>query len=615
MDRLLKRAGRVWQRVRAALVLWGLCLGGLCGAFFLTPAPLAQAHEPYFAKAWGWNKFGQLGNGTSTGPEECGVERTPCDSTPTVVDEVSGVISLAAGHGHSLALLENGVVMSWGENLFGQLGDGTTTQRDLPVAVSGLSGVTAIAAGASHSLALLENGTVLAWGHNSQGELGDGTKTDSDVPTTVCAPAPEPCPGSHLSGVAAIAAGAAFSLALLENGNVVAWGENEDGQLGDATTEGSDVPVPVSGLASAIAIAAGGEHALALLAGGRVMSWGYNKTGQLGDNSEASSDVPVTVSKIGESTPPATDIAAGETHSLARLSDGTVMAWGGNGDGQLGVGSSTGPETCGLPPTSPCSKTPVAVTGLSGVASVGAGSAYSLARLGSGALFAWGVNELGQLGEGQSVGPEVCQPSPCSTKPVETKSTDAKGIGAGEAAGHALSFGPTLPVVTGISPDEPKKNGATHVTITGAEFEEALAVKFGSTEATTFTVNPSSNGTIIEAVAPAGTGTVDVTVTTPAGTSPTSGADRFYYSRPVVKRVSPRRGPELGDTTVTITGANFAGVTSVKFGSSSAAHYTVRSETEIVATSPAHTKGRVDVTVSTSNSLSAITRKDRFRYT
>ncbi len=98
---------------------------------------------------------------------------------PVAVSGLNGVTAIAAGLGHSLALLSNGTVMAWGSNEYGELGDRTKTESDVPVAVSGLSGVTAIAAGGIHSLALLSNGTVMAWGSNVFGELGDGTFVES----------------------------------------------------------------------------------------------------------------------------------------------------------------------------------------------------------------------------------------------------------------------------------------------------------------------------------------------------------------------------------------------------------------------------------------------------
>jgi alpha-tubulin suppressor-like RCC1 family protein len=185
-------------------------------------------------------------------------------------------------------------VIAWGENSLGQLGNGTTTNSDVPVAVSGLSGVTAVDAGGGVSLALLGDGTVMAWGGNELGTLGDGTTTNSDVPVKV----------SGLSGVTAISAGKGdHSLALLSNGTVVAWGDNAYGQLGDGTTTSSDVPVAVSGLSGVTAISAGALHSLALLANGTVMAWGLGANGQVGDGAREGSSTPVHVCAVGTAGP------------------------------------------------------------------------------------------------------------------------------------------------------------------------------------------------------------------------------------------------------------------------------------------------------------------------
>ena len=199
----------------------------------------------------------------------------------------------------------------------------------------------------------------------------------------------------------------------------------------------------------------------------------------------------------------------------------------------------------------------------------------------------------------------------CSRTPVAVSTlVDAKGIGAGGF--HSLAFGPPPPTVAAISPQQGKKTGAgTKVTITGADFEEANAVKFGTTAAASFTVNSEGS---ITTVAPPGKGVVDVTVTTPAGTSPTSPADMFYYERPAVKKLSPRKGSEPGGTEVAITGVNFTGATVVKFGATEAKSFKVNSASSITAASPARAKGTVDVTVTTPNGTSAVTKKDRFHY-
>jgi RHS repeat-associated protein len=204
-------------------------------------------------EAWGGNQFGQLGDGSFTGPTTC-FDELPCSPTPQEVSEIGNATAIAAGGAHSLALLTDGTIRAWGKNTEGQLGNGKTTNSDLPVKVTGISGATAVAAGDAHSLALLSNGTVMAWGWNQNGQLGDGNTTNSDEPVLV----------SGLTGVTAIAAGDNFSLAVLSNGTVMAWGSSSQGQLGDGGFGQSDVPVSVTGLSGITTVDSEGEHALAI---------------------------------------------------------------------------------------------------------------------------------------------------------------------------------------------------------------------------------------------------------------------------------------------------------------------------------------------------------------
>jgi alpha-tubulin suppressor-like RCC1 family protein len=303
--------------------------------------------------AWGSNGSGELGNGTTTS-----------SNVPVKVSSITTATSASAGEGFSLALLKNDTVEAWGSGTEGQLGNGTTTSSSTPVAVSGITEAIAMAAGKNHGLALLKNGTVMAWGANTDGQLGNGTTTSSNVPVKV----------SNITEAVAVSAGYSYSLAVLKNGTVMAWGANEAGQLGDGTTTNSDVPVAVSSLSEVGSVAAGEEYALALLKNGTIMSWGINRAGVLGDGTCCEkSDVPVKVSNTTE----ATAIAAGGYRgpSLALLKNGTVQDWGGNDDGELGIGP-PGVELCeGLP----CSMTPVTVSGLSGVTSIASGSGRAFA--------------------------------------------------------------------------------------------------------------------------------------------------------------------------------------------------------------------------------------------
>src|SRR5947207_1041949 len=133
-------------------------------AMLTMASPTRASAAPDGAQAWGANGSGELGDGTTEGPEKCGLEVKPCSTTAVAVSGLSGVSAVAAGAKHNLALLENGTVMAWGANETGQLGNGTTTLSTTPIAVSGLSEVKAVAAGTHQSLALLKNDTVMAWG-------------------------------------------------------------------------------------------------------------------------------------------------------------------------------------------------------------------------------------------------------------------------------------------------------------------------------------------------------------------------------------------------------------------------------------------------------------------
>jgi alpha-tubulin suppressor-like RCC1 family protein len=241
------------------------------------------------------------------------------------------VIAIAMGDYHSLALKSDGTVWAWGANYLGQLGDGTTTASLVPKQIlsSSLSEVIAITAGYYHSLALKSDGTVWTWGKNSNGQLGDGTTTNILVPKQV------------LSGVIAIAAGAFYSLALKSDGTVWGWGYNSDGELGDGTTTASLVPKQIlsSSFSGVIAIATGTYHSMALKSDGTVLAWGSNSNGQLGDGATTDSLVPKQISSSSLSGVNA--IAAGAYHSLALKSDGKVWAWGNNYSGQLGDGTTT----------------------------------------------------------------------------------------------------------------------------------------------------------------------------------------------------------------------------------------------------------------------------------
>jgi alpha-tubulin suppressor-like RCC1 family protein len=367
-------------------------LGGVLAlALALVGSAQAAAATSTSLRAWGWghNTYGELGIGSNVG-RECPVHGYRCVYFPVALHVPTGVTAVDGGLSDGVALMADGTVMSWGTAGNGALGNGTEFGSfPAPTTVAGVSGVTAISAGSGSTLALLGNGTVMAWGLDRYGQLGDGTTHNKDVPVPV----------SALESVTAVSAGNEHNLALLANGHVMAWGHNADGQLGNGGTSDSDVPVEVPGLSGVVAISAGGwddgEQSLALLANGHVMAWGSGEYGQLGDGSTSDSDVPVEVTGLSG----VRAIAAGGKHSLALLNDGTVMAWGWNTRGALGDGTTTGPQLCGDEQEA-CSRSPVRVQGLSNVIAIDAAAFVSIALRADHTVATWGWNGYAEIGNG-----------------------------------------------------------------------------------------------------------------------------------------------------------------------------------------------------------------------
>ncbi len=294
---------------------------------------------------------------------------------------------VAAGSFHSLGVEPDGTLRSWGDNTDGQLGDGTTTQRTSPVPVTGLSNITMVAAGEYHSMALASDGTIWSWGLNTSYQIGGpSTGYTTSYFTT---PIHVYVPAGVMTNVTYIAAGTSSSYAVHGDGTAWAWGNNGNGALGTGSVSSLDpVPTQISGLTGVVSVAGGYSHALALTTNGTVYAWGLNSSGQLGNGTLTSSSTPILITNLSNIV--AISTTAWSSSSYALDSSGTVWAWGANSFGQLGLGTTTSVSS------------PVAITSLSGTYIVGiaAGGRICQALASDGTLWAWGNNGAGQLGDG-----------------------------------------------------------------------------------------------------------------------------------------------------------------------------------------------------------------------
>jgi alpha-tubulin suppressor-like RCC1 family protein len=437
---------------------WALCLGAMLAASGAIAAA-ASAGVPGVA-GWGAGTNGELGNGSTTANVSLFAPLSGAFTT--------NVTQVAAGTNFGLALRSNGIVLAWGSNSAGQLGVPGSGESRVPIDITSLNKVIAISACYEEALALREGpegNEVYYWGSNENGVPGASAPTHD----------------TEITGAVAVAAGCedrkvtgnqATNLALLANGHVLAWGNGEAGQLGNGES-GKGVkslkPVEVSGITNAIAVASGGGQCLALLSTGKVVAWGENNAGQLGIGSTTDQSTPVPITSLSS----VVAVAAGDEDSLALIGGeaepGTVKGWGSNNQGQIGtevgeIGSTT----------------PIKVAGLGGVTAISAGAhrgidtTHNLALLESGTVKAWGGNKDGELGNGETGG--------SSATPVLVKDLKgATSIAAG--AQSSFAAGPPVPIVTSIEPTQGTSSGGTKVTVHGYNLGEASSAEFGSVSA------------------------------------------------------------------------------------------------------------------------------------
>ncbi|WP_437591402.1 right-handed parallel beta-helix repeat-containing protein [Sorangium sp. So ce1000] len=317
-------------------------------------------------QCWGYNLSGQLGLGAGS---------PTTVYAPIEVSSLSGIVDIAAGSYHTCALNHDGEVYCWGDNHFGEIGDGTSTGRPSPVLA--LTGAVAVSAGGQTSCAILTDHTARCWGMNWQGQVGAGYTSAPGVPW--------PTPVQGIAHASAIAVGSSHACALLANGSVKCWGDDHDGELGDGPAHAPLSVTPMTPIAEGSATLAAGLHfTCASTMGGAILCWGRGESGQIGNGSFTRQSKPTAVSNATGA------IQVGDTrwaHACAILSGGDAYCWGDNEAGALGDGTTTSRATIGATPV------------VQSVSSISAGNNHTCAFLSSGAVQCWGSNRFGQIGQ------------------------------------------------------------------------------------------------------------------------------------------------------------------------------------------------------------------------
>src|SRR3989338_4891709 len=240
---------------------------------------------------------------------------------------MASLISISAVFSYAVTKAEvSGTVWTWGSNVYGQLGDGTTTDRYSPVQIGTGTNWSSVSAGYYHTIAIKTDGTLWAWGDNSFGQLGDGTTIDKSSPTQI---------GTGTNW-ASVSAGYLHTIATKTDGTLWAWGYNYYGQLGDGTTIDKYSPTQI-GTENNWSSVSAYFHTVGIKTDGTLWAWGWNGGGQLGDGTTIDKSSPI---QIGTGTNWAS-VSAGDLHTIAIKTDGTLWAWGWNGYGQLGDGTTT----------------------------------------------------------------------------------------------------------------------------------------------------------------------------------------------------------------------------------------------------------------------------------
>jgi alpha-tubulin suppressor-like RCC1 family protein len=281
----------------------------------------------------------------------------------------------SAGYAHTVAIKNDGTLWTWGLNDYGQLGDGTTLNRNVPKQIGSDNDWAIISAGFAHTVAIKNNGSLWAWGWNGNGQLGNGTNIDKLIPTQI----------GTATNWAKISSGYRHTLALKTDSSLWAFGINVSGELGDGTQIDKNIPVAI-GTTKYKSISAGGYHSLAIKFDGTLWAWGSNVIGQIGDSTKTDKRSP-TVIGISNNW---NIISASSAQSYAIKSDGSLWSWGQNLNGELGNGTNF--DTI----------TPIRIDNNNNWLNIASSNGFAIATKTDSSLWSWGWNSKGQLGDGST---------------------------------------------------------------------------------------------------------------------------------------------------------------------------------------------------------------------
>jgi len=373
---------RELKRIRFFLAATGLLVmaASTSSAWAVTPTiDSGQGHSCLLTvysdvQCWGSNQYGQLGDGSTMG------SATNFSHTPVFVSGLTGVSKISTGANHTCAIV-SGAVWCWGLNNYGQLGDGTTTNRNTPVQVSGITNATDVAAGSSHTCVIVGSGSLKCWGRNYRYQFGNGNTTDSTTPVSA---------GNSLTTFASITTGPKGDdvCARMTDSTAKCWGVNWYGQIGDNTTTDRTTPTTVLSAAgvtqtNVTSIVAGNFHVCAIISSSTMKCWGYNSNGQVGNGNLTNQKLPVTISGLSG----VSQVDLGSGHSCAYTAS-TTYCWGLNSKGEVGDGTTT------------YRSSPVSISGLSGISGLGLGDEHTCALISGSSAKCWGWTNGGRAGTG-----------------------------------------------------------------------------------------------------------------------------------------------------------------------------------------------------------------------